>query len=92
MAYRRRTRWALEQSVAPFDKALPPVPPGPPPRTHLPGVEVEQLIDAEPMLLKADMPGVLQNARRLLPKADPVGVIVSHPHVSGGREQGGEPC
>lgn len=67
--------------------------PGPPPlRTHLPAVQVEQLIDAEPMLLKADMPGVLQNARRLLPNADPVGIIVSHPHVSGYREQWGEPC
>ncbi|KAG1681611.1 hypothetical protein FOA52_014119 [Chlamydomonas sp. UWO 241] len=50
-------------------------------REQLPGVKVERLIDLEPMLLKADIPTVLGNIRRVLPKADPIAVLVQQPEM-----------
>uniref|UniRef100_A0A7R9V7T0 Uncharacterized protein n=1 Tax=Chlamydomonas euryale TaxID=1486919 RepID=A0A7R9V7T0_9CHLO len=50
-------------------------------RQQLPGVRVEALIDQEPMLLKADIPTVLENIVRVLPKSNPVDVLVERPEM-----------
>lgn len=50
-------------------------------RSELPGVMVERLIDAEPMLLHADISTVLANIRRIMPGQDPVRVLVTQPQM-----------
>ena len=50
-------------------------------RSQLPGVRVELLVNEEPMLLKADIPTVLDNIRRIMPQADPIHVLVTQPTV-----------
>lgn len=42
-------------------------------------VDVERLIAAEPMLLKADINGVLAELRRLVPGGDPVALLLADP-------------
>lgn len=52
----------------------------PPGRSQLPGVKVELLVEAEPMVLGADIPAVLANITRLMGAGtDPVAVLVSDP-------------
>ena len=42
---------------------------------------MELLVNEEPMLLKADIPTVLDNIRRIMPQADPIHVLVTQPTV-----------
>lgn len=42
-------------------------------------VDVERLVAAEPMLLRADITAVLAELRRLLPGRDPVDLLLADP-------------
>lgn len=50
-------------------------------RAALPGVDVEKLLDREPLLLRADIRAVLDDIRRILPNADPVAVLLKDPTI-----------
>ena len=50
-------------------------------RQRLPGVDVDDLIAKEPMLLRADLPRLMSELARLMPSADPVKLIVSDPQM-----------
>ncbi|PSC74085.1 ATP-dependent zinc metalloprotease FTSH mitochondrial [Micractinium conductrix] len=44
-----------------------------------PNIDVERLVAAEPMLLRADIQKVLAELRRLVPGKDPVSVLLADP-------------
>lgn len=46
-----------------------------------PAVDVEGLIEAEPMLLRADLPRLMSELARLAPGADPVRLIAANPQM-----------
>ena len=48
-------------------------------REALPGVDVCRLVEAEPMLLCADIDYVLEEIRRLLPGEDPISILCINP-------------
>ena len=57
----------VQQQLAGLADALPP------------SVDIERLVAAEPMLLRADIQAVLADLRRLMPGQDPVAVLLSNP-------------
>lgn len=50
-------------------------------RQRLQGVDVDALIEQEPMLLRADLPRLMSELARLVPNADPVRLIASDPQM-----------
>ncbi len=50
-------------------------------RERLPGVDVDALVQAEPMLLRADLPRLMAELARLAPNADPVRLIATDPQM-----------
>jgi hypothetical protein len=50
-------------------------------RERLRGVDVDALIQQEPMLLRADLPRLMSELARLAPAADPVALIVADPQI-----------
>ena len=57
----------VQRQLAELAQALPPI------------VDIERLVAAEPMLLRADIQAVLADLRRLMPGQDPVSVLLSNP-------------
>lgn len=53
----------------------------PPRRAALPGVDLERVIEREPLLLLADVRAVLAEIKRLLPGRDPVRTLVADPTI-----------
>lgn len=50
-------------------------------RIQLPGLDAVRLVEAEPYLLKADLPAVIEDIRRLLPGLDPLHVLATSPEL-----------
>lgn len=51
-------------------------------RALLPGhVDVEALLEREPMLLRSDLPRLMSELARLMPAADPIALIISDPQL-----------
>lgn len=59
-------------------------------RKHLPGVNLEDLVEREPMVFKADLSRVLADVRRLLGSdVDPVKYFAANPRQVMDMQQGG---
>lgn len=48
---------------------------------QLPGVNLEMLLEKEPMVLRADIPLVLEDIKRLMPSSRPLDVLVANPQM-----------
>ncbi len=61
-------------------------------RASLPGVDVDELVEREPMVFSADVPRVLADVKRLLgSRMDPVKYFVANPRQVLDMQQGGMP-
>ena len=61
-------------------------------RANLPGVDLDELIDREPMVFTADVPRVLADVQRLLGNSiDPLKYFVANPRELLDMQQGGLP-